>query len=147
AGPMYRKSALEKIRYKDEYFDEDFFAYWEDVDLSWRLHNQSYVTCYVTNAVAYHGRVAGQSKGGYWHLWQFIKHHQKLNKQILRWNYKNHILMYIKNAKFIFHPAFIYREIAMFGYVLVFETSTLGVIPELFRQMPKIWAKKRAATH
>ncbi len=143
AGPMYRKSALEKIAYKGEYFDEDFFMYWEDVDLSWRLRNANYVINYVPQAVAYHGRTAGQSQGGYLHLLRFIQHHKKLNKQVLRWNYKNHILMYIKNAKNIWHPAFILREIAMFGYIIVFETSTLKVWPELFRQIPKALDKRK----
>ena len=143
AGPMYRKSALEKIAYKGEYFDEDFFMYWEDVDLSWRLRNARYVACYVAKAIGYHGRTAGQSQGGYLHLLRFIKHHKKLNKQVLRWNYKNHMLMYIKNAKNIWHPAFILREIAMFGYIIVFETSTLKVLPELFRQIPKALDKRK----
>jgi len=145
AGPMYRRIALEKVKYEQEYFDEDFFMYWEDVDLSWRLNNAMYVHRYVPAALAYHGRVAGQAAGGYCHLLKFIKHHKQLSPQILRWNYKNHILMYIKNAKYIWHPAFILREIAMLGYVIIFETSTLKVIPELFRQIPKILRKRKAA--
>ncbi|OGE79823.1 MAG: hypothetical protein A2660_03250 [Candidatus Doudnabacteria bacterium RIFCSPHIGHO2_01_FULL_45_18] len=145
AGPMYRKSALEKIKYQQEYFDEDFMAYWEDVDLSWRLNNSRYVHRYVPNAVAFHGRTAGQSQGGYSHLFKFIQHHQKLSSQVLRLNYKNHILMYLKNARHVWHPAFILRELVMFGYILIFETSTLKVVPELFRQIPKIWTKRKAA--
>src|SRR5258708_3246517 len=142
AGPMYRKSALEKVRFEQEYFDEDFVMYWEDVDLSWRFNNAGYKNIYVPTATAYHGRTAGQSEGGYLHLWKFIKHHKKLNHQVLKWNYKNHILMYIKNAKHIWHPAFVLRELAMLGYIVVFETSTLKVIPELFRQIPKILKKR-----
>jgi len=162
AGPMYRREALEKVKYcypssvaeatssplageekKCEFFDEDFFMYWEDVDLSWRLRNARYVACYVAKAIGYHGRTAGQSQGGYLHLLRFIKHHKKLNKQVLRWNYKNHMLMYIKNAKNIWHPAFILREIAMLGYIMIFETSTLKVLPELFRQIPKALDKRK----
>ncbi len=141
AASMYRKSALERIKYQQEYFDENFVMYWEDVDLSWRLHNAGYLQQYVFRAVAHHGRTAGQSEGGYLHVFKFIKHHSKLSKQVLKWNYKNHILMYIKNAKFI-HPMFVLREIAMLGYMLVFEISTLKIVPELFRQIP-IMLKKR----
>ena len=150
AGPMYRRSSLERVKWaeggKSEYFDQDFLAYWEDVDLSWRLNNAGFKNVFVPKAIAYHGRTAGQAQGGYLHLFKFIQHHQKLSKQIKQLNYKNHILMYIKNAQFIFHPAFIIREIAMLGYILVFETSTLKVIPELFRQLPRIWAKRKAVT-
>jgi GT2 family glycosyltransferase len=143
AGPMYRRSALEKVKYQNEYFDEDFVAYWEDVDLSWRFNNAGFKNVYVPSAIGYHGRTAGSAEGGYLHVWKFIQHHKKINKQILKLNYKNHILMYLKNTKHLWHPAFWLREIVMFGYILVFETSTLQVIPELFRQIPKIIAKRK----
>jgi GT2 family glycosyltransferase len=150
AGPMYRRSALERVKWgegeKREFFDEDFVAYWEDVDLSWRLNNSGFKNIYVPKAIAYHGRTAGQSKGGYLHLLKFIQHHKTLNKRILRLNYKNHILMYFKNAKHIWHPAFWLREIAMFGYVLIFETSTLQVLPELFRKIPRALKKRKQWT-
>jgi GT2 family glycosyltransferase len=142
AAPMYRISALEKVKFKNEYFDEDFLAYWEDVDLSWRLNSAGFKNIYVPAAVAYHGRTAGQSKGGYAHVLHFIKHHQQLSPFIKKLNYKNHILMYLKNAPYI-HPAFILREIAMFGYILLFETATLKVIPELIRLLPRMRAKRR----
>ncbi|OGE73642.1 MAG: hypothetical protein A3C49_00295 [Candidatus Doudnabacteria bacterium RIFCSPHIGHO2_02_FULL_42_25] len=145
AGPMHRKSALDKVKYQDEYLDEDFVMYWDDADLSWRLQNAGFISKYIPTAIAYHGRSAGQSKGGYKNLLGFIKHHKKLSPQILRWNYKNHILMYIKNAKHVWHPAFILRELAMLGYIIIFETSTLKVIPELFRQLPSIWKKRKFA--
>ncbi|OGE87919.1 MAG: hypothetical protein A3J07_00150 [Candidatus Doudnabacteria bacterium RIFCSPLOWO2_02_FULL_49_13] len=168
AGPMYRRSALERVKYcysvfaseakqsqikiaaspsapcndRCEFFDESFFAYWEDVDLSWRFNNAGYKNVYVPAAVAYHGRTAGQAAGGYLHLLKFIKHHSKLSSQVKRLNYKNHILMYVKNTKYI-HPLFILRELAMLAYVLVFETSTLKVVPELFRQIPQILKKRK----
>ncbi len=143
AAPMHRKAALEVVKFENEYFDEDFVAYWEDVDMSWRLNNKNYLSKYVPSAVGYHGRTAGQSEGGYAHIYKFIKHHKKLSPQILKWNYKNHILMYIKNARHIWHPAFVVREIAMLGYVLVFEARTLGVVPELFKKIPKILKKRK----
>ncbi|HEX5430167.1 MAG TPA: glycosyltransferase family 2 protein [Patescibacteria group bacterium] len=146
AGPMFRRSALEEIKYcenyKCEYMDEDFVMYWEDVDLSWRLNHCGYKCAYVPGAVGYHGRTAGQAEKGYLHLFKFIQHHQKLNKQILKWNYQNHIFMYLKNTRW---PSvqFIFREIAMLGYILVFETSTLAVIPQILRFWPKMMRKRK----
>ena len=143
AGPMHRRSALEKVKFDNEYLDEDFVAYWDDADLSWRLNNVGFKSVYVPQAIAYHGRTAGQSEGGYLHLIKFIRHHQKLSKKVLQWNYKNHILMYIKNAKYIFHPAFLFREIAMLGYIIIFEMQTLKVVPELVKLIPRILKKRR----
>ena len=144
AGSMYRREALERVKWVEgEYFDEDFVAYCEDADLSWRLNRKGWKNVYVPEAVGYHGRTAGLSKGGYLHLWHFIQHHKKLPMLFRQQNYKNHIWMYIKNAKHIFHPAFILREMAMFGYVLLFEISTLKVLPELIRKLPKMLKKRK----
>jgi GT2 family glycosyltransferase len=145
AAPMYRKSALEAVRYQEgdffEYYDEDFYGYWEDVDLSWRFNRAGWKNLYVPEAVAYHGRTAGQAKGGYLHAIDYVKHHSKLPTWIRRLNYKNHILMYLKNSPRI-HPMFVLREIIMLGYILVLETSTLGVVPELLRLIPRMRKKR-----
>jgi GT2 family glycosyltransferase len=130
------------VAYKGQYFDEDFLAYWEDVDLSWRLNNAGFKNVYVPQALAYHGRNAGQSKGGYLHFWHYITHHRKISPAIRRLNYRNHILMYLKNSRYI-HPAFLVREFVMFFYVLALETSTLAVLPELFRLFPETMEKRR----
>jgi len=45
-------------------FDEDFFAYEEDVDLSLRLHNLGYQTLYVPEAISYHLGGATSSRMG-----------------------------------------------------------------------------------
>ncbi|MET0779838.1 MAG: glycosyltransferase family 2 protein [Candidatus Saccharimonadales bacterium] len=47
---LYRVSMLEKIGV----FDEDFFAYYEDIDLSFRAQLRGWKVAYVAGAVAYH---------------------------------------------------------------------------------------------
>lgn len=52
---LYKRSLLEDIKYGDnEYFDNQFFAYYEDLDLAWRakLYGWKAITC--GNAVVYH---------------------------------------------------------------------------------------------
>jgi GT2 family glycosyltransferase len=146
AGPMYRRSAIEETKYcenyKCEYFDEDFVAYWEDVDLSWRLAHRGYKNVYVPQAMGYHGRTASSSEKGYLHVLSFIKHHKKLSEATRQLNFRNHIFMYFKNSKWI-HPLFVLREIAMFFYILIFEPSTLKVLPGMFRLWPKIINKRK----
>ena len=47
---LYRKSILDKIGY----FDENFFAYMEDVDISYRARINGYKCIYCPEAVVYH---------------------------------------------------------------------------------------------
>jgi GT2 family glycosyltransferase len=58
---LYRIKMLEEIGL----FDEDFFAYYEDVDLSFRAQLAGWKVLYVPTAVAYHqiGATSGKIKG------------------------------------------------------------------------------------
>lgn len=47
---LYRREMLTKIGL----FDEDFFAYYEDVDLAWRAKVQGWDSIYVPTAIVYH---------------------------------------------------------------------------------------------
>jgi len=147
AGPMYRKSALEDVKFKREdrryeYFDEDFHSYWEDVDLGLRLTNAGWKCVYAPKAVAYHGRAAGSSIGGYKKFFSFLKFHRGIDSRIRKLNYKNHIFLFLKNSPCLYLQFFI-RELFMLGYITIFETSTLAAIPEMFRQLPTMWKKRK----
>lgn len=58
---IYRVSMLKEVGL----FDEDFFAYYEDVDLSFRAQLMGWKVAYVPKAVAYHqiGATSGKIKG------------------------------------------------------------------------------------
>jgi len=56
AAPFYRRAMLEDIKCLNEFFDEDFVNYVEDVDLSWRAQMRGWSCIYNPNAVAYHER-------------------------------------------------------------------------------------------
>lgn len=56
AACLYRRKMLEDVRYKKEYFDEDFVNYIEDVDLSWRARLRGWKAVYEPQAIAYHER-------------------------------------------------------------------------------------------
>ena len=57
---LYNREILEKIGK----FDNDFFAYEEDIDLALRLHNLKYQTLYIPNAISYHLGGATSKKMG-----------------------------------------------------------------------------------
>lgn len=56
ACALYRQKCLEGIRLGDEYFDENYFAYYEDVDLAWRAKIREWKCLYEPKALAYHRR-------------------------------------------------------------------------------------------
>jgi len=56
ACALYRRKCLEDIRLRDEYFDETYFAYYEDVDLAWRARIRGWRCLYEPEAIAYHRR-------------------------------------------------------------------------------------------
>lgn len=57
---VYKKEIIEKIGL----FDQDFFAYEEDVDIALRLHNLNYQTLYIPKAISYHLGGGTSSKMG-----------------------------------------------------------------------------------
>lgn len=93
AAPLYRRSALEKIKVFDEYFDEDFFAYKEDIDLSWRMNLAGIKNMYYPKAIAYHGRGMNSAKG----VINTIKNRRNQSEFLKELSFVNHICMLIKN--------------------------------------------------
>ncbi len=61
AAAVYRKTALEAIRYDDEYFDE-CLHYKNDIDLAYRLQWADWRAVFVPTAVAWHDRQVSDSK-------------------------------------------------------------------------------------
>ena len=56
AACLYRREALEDIKINDEYFDKDFFALGEDLDIAFRLQWASWKAWYCPKAIVYHFR-------------------------------------------------------------------------------------------
>ncbi len=55
SAAMYKRSMLEEIKLSGaSYFDKDYFAYYEDVDLAWRFHLKGYESRFVPDAIVYH---------------------------------------------------------------------------------------------
>lgn len=53
---LYRMAALDDVACDGEVFDEDLFAFWEDVDLDWRLALRGWSAWYEPAACAWHER-------------------------------------------------------------------------------------------
>lgn len=149
---MFRRRALEQVKMpvaggRFEYFDEDFFAYWEDFDLSWRLRLMAWKCLFVPQAIVYHPRKASSNPGGYRKFISFVRHHRALSATIRRWNWRNHLFCIIKNdfgwPLLAGLPFIIARELAMMFYILIFEPGTLTAVPDFFKLLPKMLAKRQ----
>lgn len=147
ACPLYRKSALEDVKINgkyNEYFDNDFFMYKEDIDISWRLRLYGWKCYFTPDAIAYHGRGTGVLKR-FTHF-EVLKNRKKLNKFQKHYSYKNQRLMQIKNEfiRGILKDFFsiIWKEILIFGYILFREPFLLKSFGKMIVQTPKMLKKR-----
>ncbi|HNX48629.1 MAG TPA: glycosyltransferase family 2 protein [Thermoanaerobaculaceae bacterium] len=56
AGMVYRRAALEGVAVAGRVFPDEFFAFWEDLDLGWRVSAAGWRVVYEPSAVAAHRR-------------------------------------------------------------------------------------------
>jgi len=63
AGMVYRRAALAAAAVEGEVFPSDFFAFWEDLDLGWRVSNAGWHVIYEPRAIATHRRGATAAPG------------------------------------------------------------------------------------
>jgi GT2 family glycosyltransferase len=94
AVALYKLSALERIKEKGQYFDENFFMYKEDCDLAYRFYLEKLPSKTVINSIFYHDRsVSGGS------LLQRLKSRLKRSKQQRVWSFQGQVYIYKKHFK------------------------------------------------
>jgi GT2 family glycosyltransferase len=144
AAPIYRRSALEDTKINNEYFDEDFFCYKEDIDLAWRMRLYDWKAVYEPRAFAYHLRGAGDSAVR--KPMAVIKERKRISQLAKFYSFKNQRLMQVKNEvpSLFFRDFFsiLIKELGAWFYVLFFEHYTWKAIRELFKQIPSAWKKR-----
>ncbi|MBU0667852.1 glycosyltransferase family 2 protein [Patescibacteria group bacterium] len=145
ACPIYRRSALEDTKIGNEYLDEDFFMYKEDIDLSWRMRLFGWKCYYLPQAVACHGRGTGVLKKFTHH--EVLKNRRKLNKMQKYYSYKNQRLMQIKNE---FMSGFlrdlfpiVWKEILILIYIILREPYLFKSWLQMISQVPGALKKRR----
>lgn len=145
ACPLYRREALEDVEIGNEYLDNDFFMYKEDVDLSWRFLLFGWKCLYHPEAVAWHGRGTGVEQR--FSTSQLLKNRGKSSKFQKFFGLKNQRLMQVKNEipknllKDLW-PIF-KKEILTFGYVLFREPYLLKSYFKFLQQLPRALQKRK----
>jgi len=136
SAALYRREMLDELRVGEEYLDEDFFAYFEDVDLSWRARALGWRTVYTPRAVAYHVRISGLfvGPGGS----RFVSEHL----------WRNRYLAMMKNDSVVDLvldcPWVLWFELVHLGVAVVYRGWRLRALLRAIRMMGKMFRKRRA---
>jgi len=150
ACPVYRLAALESAAItngsgESEYFDEDFFMYKEDVDLAWRMRLFGWSAAYIPEAVAWHGRGAGESAAS--SPVDVVRLRRGIPGWIRRISWRNQRLMQLKNETpgdlLRDLPWILWHEVLALAYLVVFDPRNVSAIAELGRLAPAARRKRR----
>ena len=132
AAPLYRRAMVQELMIDGELFDEDFVAYYDDVDVDWRAQLLGWKCYYTPEAIAYH--VSGTSR-------------DNLRKTMEIHEIKNRYLMILKNDS----PANILRDVLFIGiteirrflYVLLGHWPLFKGYLQFLRLAPRALRKRR----
>jgi GT2 family glycosyltransferase len=122
---LYRSSMLEEIGL----FDEDFFAYYEDVDISFRAQLAGWKVAYVPQAAVYHKIGATSSRVKNFAIYQTLKNYPQL-----LWKNVPAKLMWRIFPRFVLAYFMIWGRAVSRGQVWA---STKGVLASIL-----LWPKK-----
>ena len=135
AAPLYKREMLEDLKVGEEYFDEDFFAYREEVDLAWRAQLRGWRALYTPNAIAYHV-----------HLYSPETRKQQ-PRPLRRLQFRNRYLLMLKNdslRNFLRHiPYILSFETLALGYAVLREPDLLLGYWDVCKLLPKMMQKRR----
>ena len=142
---MYRRSALEAVKIGDEYLDEDFFMYKEDVDLSWRFQLFGFNCWYFPKAVAFHGRGTGVIERRT--IRQIFKNRRNLSKFQRFYSFRNQHLMNFKNTPIAtylrYFPQILSRDISSTLYAIIYEPFQFKAMFQYFKILPSTLKKRK----
>ena len=135
AAALYRRQMIEDVSISGEFFDDDFFAYREDADLSWRAQLLGWKCLYTPDAVAYHVRSVLPSN------------RRSLPAVVNMHSVKNRFLMRVKNISarlYLRHFwAITSRDLIVVAGCLLREWTSLRAFPLIIRLFGRSWSKRR----
>ncbi|KGE20495.1 glycosyltransferase family 2 protein [Paenibacillus wynnii] len=135
AAAMYSRRMINDISVEGEFFDGDFFAYKEDVDVAWRAQLLGWQGFFDGEAVGYHER--GWKASGRDSKPMFIRRISYINRY--KMIYKNEQLRTLFMTLIISIP----YEMAAHGYMLLKEPGLIKAWKSFFAQSPALKRKRK----
>lgn len=135
AAAVYSKRMVDDISIDGQFFDEQFFAYKEDVDVAWRGQLLGWGAIYIPEAQAYHER--GWKEGERHQRPLFVRKHSYINRY--RMMMKNDSPRYI--CKHLL-PILLF-EGASLAYHVLREPQVLSAWRDLWRDRSRLKAHRR----
>jgi GT2 family glycosyltransferase len=137
AAALYRRELFTKIGF----FDEDFFAYHEDVDLGFRAQLAGYRCLFVPTAIVHHKHRATSSRVP--SLWFYLR---ERNKYFVLIKNLPATLLFVCFPLIVFHEALCLLKAVFIGYPLCYARALRDVIrefPRLLRIRSEIQARRK----
>lgn len=148
AVALYRRELIESVSIDGEFFDEDFFAFGEDLDIGWRARNMSWRCWYQPSALARHYRGGSQTKSRDASGWRQRHEMTRRSPAIQAHIVKNRYLTMIKNesaGSFALNLPFILAwDLALWSYLIVFAPRTLPILWRHRGLLRRAFDKRRA---
>jgi len=143
---LIRRQSLLDVSFAKQFFDESFWSYKEDIDLSWRLRWRNWDVVYLPQAKAYHKRSVAKGKNED-SLLGVAHHHSRKNSLINYLSYRNHLMLLIKNLPFellvrYFFPLLWY-EFTKIIFIIFSRPKLLYAWWDIFRLLPTLIAKRQ----
>jgi GT2 family glycosyltransferase len=137
AAMLLRRSTLEDILIDHEFFDEDFFAGKEDLDISWRAQLLGWRCVYVPSAIGWHFRTFTSAD-----------RRSTISEGLKISSIRNRYLLMVKNdllSHIVRHlPYIVMYELKLIGYVLLREHASLKGYGQALKLMPRAVKKRKA---
>ncbi len=132
AAAFFKISALDKVKEDNAYFDENFFMYKEDCDLSYRFYLNKLETKLIVDAIFYHDRsVSGGA------LIEKLKKRKIRSRQERIWSFRGQHYIFKKHwlsQSFSSKIIIVYNIIKIFIFSLFFERFILKEYFNLFKK-------------
>lgn len=150
---LYRRKMLDEIGF----FDKEYFAYFEDVDLSFRMHLFGWKCVFVPNAIVYHMHSATSKsfspfkifyleRNKLWNMWKYFPV-QMLIAQLPspNINYFRYFVLYVKTFLGVIpdkeEPVLNYGFISILFAVFRAKLSAYSKLPRILKQRMKLRSK------